>query len=94
VQTEALAPTTASTKPSFAARALILFVRLYQHTLAYFLGGHCRFQPSCSHYAVEVLRTHGAWRGALRSLARVSKCHPFHPGGYDPPPSPPPARDR
>jgi putative membrane protein insertion efficiency factor len=83
-------------KPGIFARLLILFVRLYQLTLGHFLGGHCRFQPSCSNYALEVLRTHGAWRGALRSAARVSRCHPFHPGGYDPPPPPPSrsARDR
>lgn len=75
--------------PSVPARLLILLVRLYQLTLSYFLGGHCRFQPSCSNYALEVLKTHGAARGALHSVRRVSRCHPFHPGGYDPPPPPP-----
>lgn len=74
--------------PSLMARALIMLVRLYQLTLSYFLGGHCRFQPSCSNYALEVLKTHGAARGALHSVRRVSRCHPFHPGGYDPPPPP------
>jgi putative membrane protein insertion efficiency factor len=73
------------------ARFLIFLVHVYQHTLGYLVGGHCRFQPSCSNYALAVLRTHGAWGGALRSLRRVSRCHPFHPGGYDPPP-PAPAR--
>lgn len=72
--------------PGLAARVLIVLVRLYQLTLAAFLGGHCRFQPSCSNYALECLKTHGALRGALHSLRRVSRCHPFHPGGYDPPP--------
>lgn len=76
-------------RPSFPARVLILLVRFYQLTLSYFFGGHCRFQPSCSNYALEVLKTHGAARGALHSLRRVSRCHPFHPGGYDPPPPPP-----
>ncbi|MFI5300117.1 MAG: membrane protein insertion efficiency factor YidD [Polyangiales bacterium] len=68
---------------------LILLVRLYQKTLSYLLGGQCRFTPSCSHYALAVLRTHGAIGGTLRAVRRVSKCHPFHPGGYDPPPPAP-----
>ena len=80
-------------RPSLAARLLIAFVRLYQVTLSYFLGGQCRFTPSCSHYALAVLRTHGAFEGTLRSVHRVSKCHPFHPGGYDPPP-PAPTKSR
>ncbi len=79
---------------SWAAWPLIAFVRLYQLTLSYFLGGHCRFQPSCSNYALEALRTHGAWKGALHSVRRVSRCHPFHPGGYDPPPPAPPRGTR
>jgi putative membrane protein insertion efficiency factor len=73
-------------RPGVLAWLLIGLVRLYQYTLAWALGGHCRFQPSCSHYAVDCLRMHGAWRGALLSVRRVSRCHPFHPGGYDPPP--------
>ena len=85
------APVTAG--PSLFARLLIALVRLYQVTLAYFLGGNCRFTPSCSHYALSVLRTHGALEGTLRSVHRVSKCHPFHPGGYDPPP-PAPTKSR
>ena len=73
-------------KPSLAAYLLVGLVRLYQITLGWFLGGHCRFQPSCSNYAIEALRLHGALRGALLAARRVSRCHPFHPGGYDPPP--------
>jgi putative membrane protein insertion efficiency factor len=65
---------------------LITLVRFYQLTFAYVLGGHCRFQPSCSNYALECLRRHGAWRGTLLSLRRLSRCHPFAHGGYDPPP--------
>jgi putative membrane protein insertion efficiency factor len=76
-------------RPGFAASILIAFVRLYQMTLSYLLGGQCRFYPSCSHYALAVLRTHGAVGGTLRAARRVSKCHPFHPGGYDPPPPAP-----
>jgi uncharacterized protein len=75
------------------AHLLILLVTLYQRTLSRLVGNVCRFEPSCSRYAVACLETHGAIRGSLLSIARLCKCHPFHPGGYDPPPSPsPPAR--
>ena len=78
------------TRPSLAARALMALVRAYQVLLSPFLGGHCRFEPSCSRYASACLETHGAWRGSLLSMLRLCKCHPFHPGGYDPPPAPRP----
>ena len=68
------------------ARLLIAIIRLYQRTLSPLLGNVCRFEPSCSRYAVACLETHGAARGSLLSIARLCKCHPFHPGGYDPPP--------
>jgi putative membrane protein insertion efficiency factor len=71
------------------ARLLIMFVRLYQRTLSPFLGNVCRFEPSCSRYAVACLEAHGALRGSLLSIGRLCKCHPFHPGGYDPPPPAP-----
>ncbi len=72
------------------ALILIALVRVYQRLVSPFLratmGPVCRFEPSCSHYAAACLEAHGAWRGGLLSLVRVCKCHPFHPGGYDPPP--------
>lgn len=72
------------------ARLLMLLIRLYQLTLSRLiravLGNVCRFEPSCSAYALECLRMHGACRGSLLSVKRLGKCHPFHPGGYDPPP--------
>jgi putative membrane protein insertion efficiency factor len=67
-------------------RVLLLFIRVYQIVLSPLLGGHCRFEPSCSRYAMACIETHGALRGGLLSMARLCKCHPFHPGGYDPPP--------
>ena len=76
------------TRPSLAARALMALVRAYQVLLSPLLGGHCRFEPSCSRYASACLETHGAWRGSLLSMLRLCKCHPFHAGGYDPPPPP------
>lgn len=73
-----------------AARLLVLLIRFYQLTFSKVIlvlfGPVCRFEPSCSRYAVECFRIHGALRGTLLSLKRLSKCHPFHPGGHDPPP--------
>jgi hypothetical protein len=78
------------------ARLLIALIRVYQLTLSRLIlaafGPVCRFEPSCSRYAVACLQGHGALRGSLLSVKRLCKCHPFHPGGYDPPPPPRPAR--
>jgi uncharacterized protein len=68
------------------AQFLIFLIRIYQLTLSRLLGPVCRFHPSCSRYAAECLRLHGAARGSWLALKRIAKCHPFHPGGYDPPP--------
>ncbi|HOD65451.1 MAG TPA: membrane protein insertion efficiency factor YidD [candidate division Zixibacteria bacterium] len=74
-------------RPSVAARLLILLVRIYQATLSGLFAGSCRFYPSCSHYSVEALRSHGALSGLYLSVRRLLRCHPWHPGGYDPVPS-------
>ncbi len=67
-------------------RSAIALVRAYQLTISPMLGPVCRFSPSCSHYACACLRDHGLLRGSWLTLRRLSRCHPFHPGGYDPPP--------
>lgn len=67
-------------------RFLILLVRVYQYTLGQLLPRVCRFQPSCSHYALESLRLHGATRGIMLTVRRLLRCHPFSSGGYDPVP--------
>ena len=64
---------------------LIGLVRLYQIFLSPIFGGQCRFHPSCSVYGIEAIRKYGAAGGAWRTLLRILRCHPFHPGGYDPP---------
>jgi putative membrane protein insertion efficiency factor len=68
------------------ATLLIDLIRLYQRVISPLFGRVCRFEPSCSRYAVACLEAHGAARGSLLSVVRLCKCHPFHPGGYDPPP--------
>jgi putative membrane protein insertion efficiency factor len=65
---------------------LIFLVRGYQVVISPLLPATCRFYPSCSAYAVEALERHGAWRGAKLTIRRLARCHPFHPGGYDPVP--------
>ena len=60
-------------------------VRCYQRLISPLIGRHCRFQPTCSSYFISSVQKHGALRGTLRGIARICRCHPFHPGGYDPP---------
>ncbi|MGE5794027.1 MAG: membrane protein insertion efficiency factor YidD [Bacteroidota bacterium] len=67
-------------------RALIAVVAAYRYALSPMLGRSCRFHPSCSAYAQEALERHGALRGLWLALRRVGRCHPWHPGGYDPVP--------
>lgn len=67
---------------------LLGLVRLYQLLLSPFLGGHCRFVPSCSRYAHEAIELHGARRGTALAVRRLLRCHPFHPGGLDLVPEP------
>lgn len=62
---------------------LIAAIRAYQVALSPLLGGACRYYPSCSEYAVQAIRSDGAWRGARRTLARLARCHPFTAGGLD-----------
>jgi putative membrane protein insertion efficiency factor len=64
---------------------LILAVRIYQFAISPLLGPHCRFRPTCSEYFIESIRKHGTLRGTCRGMQRICKCHPFHPGGFDPP---------
>jgi putative membrane protein insertion efficiency factor len=70
------------------AKLLIILIRAYQVVLAPFFGGACRFLPSCSAYAVEAIEIHGAWRGSLLAVRRLSRCHPLGRAGVDPVPNP------
>ena len=66
---------------------LLGLIALYRLTLSWWLGGQCRFSPTCSHYAEEAIRTHGALRGSLLAVRRVLRCNPFGRGGIDPVPA-------
>jgi len=68
-----------------AVAVLVALVVAYKFTLSPLLGRHCRFEPTCSGYFRESVKKYGAIRGTLRGLARIGRCHPWHPGGYDPP---------
>jgi putative membrane protein insertion efficiency factor len=65
-------------------KLIVLAVRAYQALARPFLPPACRFEPSCSNYALGAVERFGGARGLLLTLARLSKCHPFHPGGLDP----------
>lgn len=71
-----------------AGDVLACGVRCYQLTIRPVIGGHCRFEPSCSHFAIGALRMHGALRGSAMAARRLLKCNPWHEGGYDPVPLP------
>jgi putative membrane protein insertion efficiency factor len=68
-------------------KAILLgIIRLYQMTLSRALPPTCRFTPSCSQYSFEAIDRYGALRGGWMAVKRISRCHPFNPGGYDPVP--------
>jgi uncharacterized protein len=67
-------------------RLLAGLIRGYQRVLSPLLPPSCRFYPSCSQYALEAVTRHGALKGSWLAARRLARCHPFHPGGYDPVP--------
>jgi putative membrane protein insertion efficiency factor len=67
-------------------RVLLAALAAYRYCFRPLLGANCRFYPSCSDYASEAIDRHGALRGAALALRRLGRCHPGHPGGYDPVP--------
>lgn len=73
-------------RPSLAARLVLGVLALYRAT-AVLRGPRCRFHPTCSTYAVQAVRTHGAARGCWLAIRRLGRCHPWNPGGVDPVPS-------
>jgi putative membrane protein insertion efficiency factor len=63
---------------------LTQFIFLYRATLGRFMGGHCRFHPTCSQYALDAIAKYGPARGSWRALKRIARCRPGGPSGYDP----------
>jgi uncharacterized protein len=86
VSTETASAASPPAARGVAARALLLLIEVYRVTLAPLIGGFCRYLPSCSVYAEEAIRRHGAAQGSWLAVRRVLRCHPFHRGGFDPVP--------
>ena len=82
----------AAARPSPAAWLIITVISLYRRFVSPLLGQRCRFAPSCSEYGLQAVRLHGALRGSWLAVRRIGRCHPFHPGGYDPVPPAVPGR--
>ncbi len=73
--------------PAMLQRVLLILIRIYWWTLSPLIGNVCRFHPSCSRYTATCIERFGGLRGSWLGIKRIGRCHPFHPGGYDPPPA-------
>ncbi|UTW55367.1 membrane protein insertion efficiency factor YidD [Kordiimonas sp. SCSIO 12610] len=82
-----------NTSRSILTRVLVAFVRFYQLFLSPLLGSNCRYQPTCSHYAIEAMRVHGGLKGGWLAIRRIMRCHPWGGFGYDPVPEATSKRD-
>ncbi|TNF91812.1 MAG: membrane protein insertion efficiency factor YidD [Gammaproteobacteria bacterium] len=70
----------------FVRKIAVLPIHFYRLFISPILGPHCRFTPTCSEYSIEAVETHGIFRGGWLAIRRITRCHPWHPGGYDPVP--------
>lgn len=68
-----------------AVTLMVAVIRWYQIAISPLLGPSCRFTPTCSAYAIEAIRRYGPIRGGWKAVRRILRCHPWNPGGYDPP---------
>ena len=69
-----------------ARRVAVIVVRGYQYIISPMLGHHCRFYPTCSEYTCQAIERYGIAKGSWLGIKRISRCHPWHPGGVDPVP--------
>lgn len=74
---------------SILSYPLLFIIFIYRVTLSPYFGNQCRYEPTCSRYAEEAIKKHGALRGSFMAIKRILRCHPWHEGGYDPVPEGP-----
>ena len=86
VETIPPGPVEAEPPASLPRRLAVGLIHLYRRFVSPLLGDVCRFDPSCSRYTEICIARHGIVKGSYLGLRRILRCHPFHPGGYDPPP--------
>ena len=67
-------------------RVALILIRIYQLTISRTMPSSCRFTPSCSQYGYEAIEKYGIFKGGWMAIKRIGRCHPLHPGGYDPVP--------
>lgn len=75
-------------------RVLIRCVKIYRYLISPFMANHCRFHPNCSSYSIDAIERYGAIKGCYLTIRRLLRCHPFHPGGFDPVPDKHSGHDR
>ena len=75
-------------------RIFIGCIKCYRYLISPLMASHCRFHPSCSSYAIQAIEEYGALKGSYLAIRRLLRCHPFHPGGYDPVPEQPSDQNR
>lgn len=86
MSTDSASSASSSVSPGLPARVLLFLIEAYRLVLSPLIGGFCRYVPTCSAYGAEAIRRYGAARGSWLAVRRIGRCHPFHPGGYDPVP--------